>query len=467
MKPFLYSLDFVSLYQNIDPEHATFVLTDFMSRILDTNHLSIYAFKVLLTLLFENNVFKFKNNYYRQQKGLIMGCICGPTIANLYLYIMEQNWINIHKPLLYYRFIDDIFLVTEKELNFKQFEETFIYLKLTLNHGNTINFLDLNISFNSITNKLETSVYYKPTNNFSYLITSSDHPESIFKNIPKSLFIRLRRINSNFSDFVLACKEIINQLLKRGYKFRVLIKTFKIISDTERNTLIPYKEKNNIFKNDKKNILFFKKFNYNFTDCKKIIFNSFYKTFNNYEYMKNVNLLFINNVNNNLNNIFIHNIRNETRFKFSTSKCLETKCISCKFIHNKSFISIKNAKIPLLNFADCNTTHIVYIILCLKCNIFYIGETKFSLRKRFSQHLNNIRNFIPFTRYCNKVVATHFRRNNHKASEIKICVFKSNLIDDLTRKSVERDLIDILNNQKNNICINDFISKKIQKLAFI
>ena len=44
-------------------------------------------------------------------------------------------------------------------------------------------------------------MYIKPTNTFSYLLTNSNHPEFIFNNIPKSLFIRIRRICDSLIDY--------------------------------------------------------------------------------------------------------------------------------------------------------------------------------------------------------------------------------------------------------------------------
>jgi len=60
-------------------------------------------------------------------------------------------------------------MVLKSKLNFEKFEENFKYLKLTMATGKIVNFLDLNVSFNNISKKLDYSVYTKPTNNFSYL----------------------------------------------------------------------------------------------------------------------------------------------------------------------------------------------------------------------------------------------------------------------------------------------------------
>ena len=123
-----------------------------------------------------------------------MGCICGPSIANIFVYILEKKWLCIHKPLVYKRFIDDIFLVSTTKINENDFRQYFLNLNLTITNSKRVNFLDVVITFDTITKKLNTSMYIKPTNTFSYLLTSSNHPSYIFENIPKSLFIRIRRI---------------------------------------------------------------------------------------------------------------------------------------------------------------------------------------------------------------------------------------------------------------------------------
>ena len=107
-KPFLYSLDFESLYSNILPEHAINLITNFLIGKINNDNIDILAINKFLKLIFNNNIFTCNKKYYKQNKGLAMGCACGPSVANLYIYILEKKWITIHKPLIYYRFIDDI-----------------------------------------------------------------------------------------------------------------------------------------------------------------------------------------------------------------------------------------------------------------------------------------------------------------------------------------------------------------------
>jgi hypothetical protein len=43
-----------------------------------------------LNNIFYNNIFKYEKSFYLQKVGIAMGCICGPTVANLYLYALER-----------------------------------------------------------------------------------------------------------------------------------------------------------------------------------------------------------------------------------------------------------------------------------------------------------------------------------------------------------------------------------------
>jgi len=149
---------------------------------------------------------KFEESFYRQEEGLPMGCIYGPYVAGIFVYILEIKWYKIEKPLVYFRFIDDTIMALKNRLNFQKFKEYFNYLEFTESNGNIINFLDLNIGFKNITKKLEFSVYIKPKNSFNNLRKNSDHPSHVFAGIPKCLFIRNRRICSEYSDYIFICK---------------------------------------------------------------------------------------------------------------------------------------------------------------------------------------------------------------------------------------------------------------------
>lgn len=158
-------------------------------------------------------------------------------------------------------------------------KNAFGILNLNIVSDDSVNFLDLNIKFNNLTRKLEFTPYFKPTNTFSYLLNSSNHPDYIFKNIPKSLFIRLRRICSFYSDFIYYSSVLKRQLIFRGYEARIIDKTFNMVSNLERSELLKYKSKNNFIKNDS---LFFKiNFDKNILNFRNIFEKAFSNIFAN------------------------------------------------------------------------------------------------------------------------------------------------------------------------------------------
>jgi len=90
-----------------------------------------------------NNIFEFNKTYYIQTNDVAMGCKCCPTIANLYLYILEKHWLFLVRPLLYNRYIDGSAKVCESKLNVEFYKEQFSPLELTFENNKEMNFLDL------------------------------------------------------------------------------------------------------------------------------------------------------------------------------------------------------------------------------------------------------------------------------------------------------------------------------------
>ena len=196
---FLYTMDFESLYTNLNKADVVNTITGYIGDYLDTKYITTIAFRAILSIIFDLNVFSYKNKkgeimYFKQINGIAMGCICGPSVASLFVFVLEEKWLKIHKPLYYGRFIDDICLIDNKKLNEPDFQSFFLGLKLNIKEDKVIEFLDLTIKFDVLRNRLVFSLFIKPTNTFSYLKIESNHPQFVFNNIPKSLFIRIRRI---------------------------------------------------------------------------------------------------------------------------------------------------------------------------------------------------------------------------------------------------------------------------------
>ena len=364
-----------------------------------------------------------------------MGTKCGPSIANLYIACLEEKFLKIHRPLSYYRFIDDIFLVTSESFNIDYLKNSFGYLKLNIVCENIVNFLDLNISICKITNRLVFSLYIKPTNTFSYLLTESNHPNFIFKNIPKGLFFRIRRICTNLFEYFYFSRKLIIQLLQRGYRFDTLNKTMIMVSKLERQDLLVYKEKNRKFENSQLLIVPFDNNNLNIF---KIIKKNLYKLSLSNESFAKQKFSLVHSMLPSISSLFIHNFRIESKPRNSYSICNNSKCKICIFSLPNSTIILNKFPLPILSNSNCKSVNCVYILLCTFCSSFYVGQTK-NLEERIKTHLRSIR-LNRSSSNC-KCVFNHFNQKSNSINNFKFLVFKTDIIDLKERMNLEGNLI--------------------------
>jgi hypothetical protein len=163
--------------------------------------------------------------------------------------------------------------------------------------------------------------------------------------------------------------------------------------------------------------------------------------------MPNLQSILIFNRNFSLNNKHLCNNVNET---------------VCKFHFKNNFLFCNKFYFPLINNNNCNNTHLVYIIICKLCKIFYIGETSKRAVDRIKQHIYSIKSFKPFENVTSEV-SEHFNLRNHKLDiHFEFCIFKDNLIDKESRLSIESDLIHLF-----KMFNFEIINKKISNHNYI
>ena len=473
----LYSCDFESLYTNIIAEHASNIISYYLfseTNLLSQFNLSLNGVRELILLVFNCNIFIFNNKHYIQKIGLPMGCICGPSIANLFVYILERKWLNLNKEKIYFRFIDDIFLASSSLLNLKNFESQFEYLRLNIESNNSVNFLDLVITFDCIIGKFNFSLYIKPTNTFSYLLPNSNHPKHIFRNIPVSLFTRIRRICSSYIDYLHFSRLLLIQLLKRGYKLEIISGIIRSIGNVERNSLLPYKDKNqNKFLTHSSCKLFIEYDNCNFFFNYYLSYLFKRLTLNN-TYKFNKKLVIINKVQTNIGALLIHGFKLNKSTKNHYKDCENRNCFICMFSSKYFYLNINNFFLPFQNLSSCNSYGIIYIICCFKCNCFYIGESGRSVKERISEHLSNIKSFnknllnsiIKLNE--NSLVAQHFNFLGHNLEEdFRFLIFESNVTNTTIRKSIETDLINLFKTFHISILNNINKQPKKEKISYL
>ena len=101
-----------------------------------------------------------------------MGSAAGPSIANIFVSCLETIWLTIANPLSYVRYIDDIAYIDDDDSKIETLKETFGDLKLEMNTGDSVDFLDLNLTKDKITGEIIFKPFFKKTNIFSYLLPS-------------------------------------------------------------------------------------------------------------------------------------------------------------------------------------------------------------------------------------------------------------------------------------------------------
>ena len=186
----------------------------------------------LLEFTLKNNDFEYNGKFYLQIHGCAMGKKYSPGLANLYLESLD-NFILKQGPKIYFRYLDDIFLIwnNENPTEFNNFQRDInniipdIKVDLQQNKA-SINFLDVTI-YKDSNNSLQTKVFFKNTDNRLLLHKSSCHPPHTFRGIIKSQFIRYKRLCSTQEDFLSACNDLRKLHLKLGYsnnKMKLILK---------------------------------------------------------------------------------------------------------------------------------------------------------------------------------------------------------------------------------------------------
>ena len=177
--------------------------------------------RMILTM----NNFEFDNNYYIQLDGTAMGTRMAPAYANLFMGDLERKLLaqSPLKPFIWWRYIDDIFMVwTHEEEKLNEFithiNSSHNTIKFTHEFSeSSISFLDVTVLLDN-NNQISTDLYVKSTDTHQYLLQTSCHSNHVKKSIPFSLALRIRRICSTAEKFKQRTSELLESLCKRGHK---------------------------------------------------------------------------------------------------------------------------------------------------------------------------------------------------------------------------------------------------------
>ena len=153
-----------------------------------------------------------------------MGTICAPSYTNIIISEFDEKHVYPqikNKSVIYLRYIDDIFMVwikSESELRhfMNKINQKHQSIKFDFKFSKeSIEFLDTLVYIDS-KNRLQTTLYKKPTDCQNYLHAKSAHPFPLKKSISYSQALRIKRKCSTFEDDRKHSQDLIERFVEKG-----------------------------------------------------------------------------------------------------------------------------------------------------------------------------------------------------------------------------------------------------------
>ena len=111
----------------------------------------------------------------------------------------------------------------------------------------------------------------------------------------------------------------------------------------------------------------------------------------------------------NLQDMLIHSQLNRTVNAGSVSKCNRSRCSHCSsIVESNSFLSTTASASVRENFT-CASSEVIYLIICKKCNIQYVGQTQQNCSQRMNKHKFDIKHSPDII----TTVSEHFNSPGH------------------------------------------------------
>ena len=180
--------------------------------------ISVDSLMELARVVLKDNFFEFDGEFYHQLRGTAIGTKCAPSYAIRFMAALEEKLLSQaqDRPWLWWRYIDDIFLIGEEKLDrFLDFlNQAHPSIEFTANWSREkINFLDVQVMREG--DRLNTDLFTNPTD--THQLLTSCHPGHTKKGIPYSQALRIWRICSDDRFFIERVGELKGWLLNRSY----------------------------------------------------------------------------------------------------------------------------------------------------------------------------------------------------------------------------------------------------------
>jgi hypothetical protein len=441
-------------------------LSFYLNKRADQN-ISTETLLKLFDLVLTTSDMQFNEEFFRQCKGIPMGSRIGSGVACLTMGYIERNMLSQYDgaiPILFKRYIDDIlgiFVGSHQDLEafidyVCNFHENIKYTHEISNQN--LAFLDLKLSIED--NGISTTINYKDTDSHNCLRYDSSHPPSCKKSIPYSQLLRAKRTCSKDNDFNNVAEEMVGFFNDRGYPSNITQSARNRVNRIQRTDAL---QPTSHAKSSRTPLVL------TYHPHNVPIRNIIFKNFKTLQRDSSTQHVFTDppvtafrkdrNLSNHLVRASHPNPSNQNISQAGTYSCTRKRCNTCPYVTNANFLQIHgpSGNFNITDHFTCTSKNVVYIIICSRCNVLYVGETMRRLADRFTEHLRSIRcNFEGFP------VARHFNPpNSCSISDIKVTgaiIARGNNKDRIT---AEHKLIfklgtvnpNGLNNKFNNFCI--------------
>ena len=341
---FLVSYDVVSLFTNIPLDETIDLAVNLIKAKDSSIKMSHAQLRKLFMFATSQTHFLYNDQYYDQVDGVAMGSPLGPVLANLFMGVHEDEWLQSYPgigPSFYRRYVDDIFCVFDSEdqaklfLDYLNTQHDNIKFTSEYEQDGLLAFLDVQVSRNPHGVPI-TTTYRKPTNT-GLLTNFTSFTSFTYKiGLIRTLTDRAHKINTDAIKLANDLKFIAKVLQKNSFPM-VLIS--KVMAEYGNNVRPPRDE----------------------VEGEEIIESRYFKLpyIGQYSVATKLKLKKL---------ITQYCEKVEARFIFTSSKVGQ-------YFSNKD-------KIPyeLQSF-------VVYKFTCSCCGATYIGETTKHLPTRIAQHL--------------------------------------------------------------------------------
>lgn len=419
----LVTLDVVSLYTNIPHADGITAVSSAYEQSACDKPIDSQTLKTFLRLILELNNFEFDGVNYVQVSGTSMGTRIGPNYANIFMGLLESNFLDTQnlKPLYYKRYIDDIFMIWQhSEAELLTFIEDFnlAHPSISLSHSystHSVNFLDVTVTVSQ--GRLQTSLYRKPTDTRQYLHFHSSHVRHCKTAIPYSQAHRFRRICTNQADFDSNCQELKTALLSQKYPEQVIDDAITRANQLNRTEILRKETRN---PNPQTNLVLTHS-----SSAPKVatILRKHYNILVQSERLKSVfpePPRVVYRRNKNLSDFLTKSSISQPQIT-GCMPCNKPRCKICPQMTTTKRVAstASDYYVNIKGNFNCDSANVVYLLECTNCKQQYIGETQTSFRLRFNNHRSHakIRPFLPLSRHVNTP--------GHSFEQLKVTILES------------------------------------------